>query len=396
MGKHALYMDIDYHDLCWLGDGGPEQLTRLFDQMAEQGFSGASIDCFLGGTPFFECEGFELFNNRLRAHGSDMLARQIRRYNPLAYCLQLAKECNMQLLPYLRLTDDCWAPNHGNAFFRKHPDYFLLSRCQNYILYGAPCFNYPEVQEHFLARCEALMRLGFGGILFEASRTHVFAFTPWVGKDLLDIWGFNPPTVAEYARRTGVDLTKIGESNDMDAPVFADWFPPQRGIEYIGCEPCDFSLLRRIHGEGIETVFREFRRRHPEARVVIDTDPSAMLPGEHPEGCYALYDWNAWVDEGLVNSVMTSRNWQGNAASADEILAKYPSKGRISKGIWLNDILTVNGGGGKTVSLEEMNRYVEGIVPSQAEYFVVHEAAFIENHPQKDGVWQCLGRLRGN
>ncbi len=397
MGKKEIFLDIDYHDLCWAGDGSAQQLEQLFDTMQERGWAGALIDCFQLGEALYHSGRFRRFSNRCCARHTDRLVARLAEFDPLRLALRLARERNLRLLPYLRLFDESFSPWGGNAFFREHPEYFMQSRCGNYRLDGMPCFAYAEVREHFLERAADLLELGFSELYIGASRAHARYFSPWVGyPESMRIFGFNPPVAEEYFRRTGVDLRRIGWLETRPVPPERQLGQvAQNYVEYFDTPECDYQLLRRIAGEGVEEFLRGVKQHFPGVPVTLEAHHPNLLPGDYFPDNFFLLDQEMLVKEALIDRYITSSDWATTPGAV--ATARHMSSGIIAGGVpfglWLNDILSGDGGMPDGRSAERVRRYVDNIRRETFDFAVVHEALYITSNPAAPEVWSALDGL---
>ncbi len=403
------FMDIDYLDFCWAGDGSEQQVERVFDQMKAAGFDGAIIQAFFHGEAFYDSARFPKFSNvdgqSAAGHDGtgnylDLLARRLREYDPVRKMLALAQERDMELMPYIRLLDEDPA-NSRNLFFREHPEYFQLSRCGNFQLVGVPCFNYPEVREHFLQRVADFVEMGFRSIYLGALRFHCFYCTPFIGATALaDVYGFNHPIAEEYFRRTGrrAQIDPREEATVTVTPLpkekrLGDL--PQCTVSYKGAPDCDYTVLRRIAGEGMEAFLRELKRRFPHVTVTLEAGLYNFIDSDTAAGSLFQMDPEVILGEGLVNRIHTSLNVRMTPETPSILQAyrqKFP-RDKMEIGLFLNDALSKNGGSGLNPPVESVRDYLKDVVREDYDYTIIHEAAFILVHSQQEAVWQALGEF---
>lgn len=116
--------------------------------------------------------------------------------------------------------------------------------------------------------------------------------------DKADRYGFNEPVVADMKRLYGVDIM-----TDPRFDVDSDRFDPKDPM---------VGKWRDLRGSYVTQFFRELRAALRELDPAIQV--AATLPGEHigpPLGNWRM-DWRTWVDEGLVDAIITPVTAEAN------------------------------------------------------------------------------------
>jgi hypothetical protein len=394
---NSLLMDIDYADLAWAGDGSREQLRMLWDRLAECGFAGAIQDCFFNGQALYQSSRFSWFSNPQRGP-YPLLVRRLREFDPLAESIRLAQERGLECYPYVRLVDEAFSsPCHADELFVRNPRLWYQTRCGGYSLTGVPCFAYPEVRNLFLRRCEDLAELGAKGFFFGASRSHSGLFTPYIGHEGWDIWGFNPPITDEYQNRYGVDLRRVESvrRGTSDEPRLRGY----RLLEYEGTQPVDESRFRAILGEGVDLFLRCIRARFPDFRILIELTTTAISPGSNfPHNLFTL-DLKQLVRDGIIDEWYVPGNWKSPQEQRLEdlrLLHPFLHESTARLGAWINDIFILDGGVGSHASVEDVEAYLRRLAECPLDRAIVHEALFLLNHPQSATIWSMFKRFVPN
>lgn len=148
-----------------------------------------------------------------------------------------------------------------------HPLAFGLGLVET--LPGALCEAYPEVRTWWLEQVEACVRAGADGVdLRIGSHNRTF---DW------EAYGFNPPVVAAFRERHGVDILR---------------------------EPFDRVALRKLRGAFYTEFVREASRRLRAAGKGVQAHVNALMrsPDWHTWK-ETDFDWRSWIAEGLLDAV---------------------------------------------------------------------------------------------
>lgn len=238
------------------------------------------------------------------------MAAALDRFDVLDVALSAAKDYGIRFCCELALFD-LYFPGLENDFFEQHPEYWLRGRkrgrpTQMYgqtmpesyqrltanhadqnvpgqtWFRGIPCYAEPAAQEYWLSVIRELMSRGVENFSFNLiSHVQFGCGNTWRvidGDEGPDSFGFNPPVVAEFQKRFGVDILN---------------------------EPFESNRLRELHGE----FFTGFLRR---IRKTIGKDRS-LVAGMKMEGhCgfgvdYSQFqfelDWRRWIDERIADGL---------------------------------------------------------------------------------------------
>ncbi len=268
----------------------------------------------------------ELFNS---------IAAALERFDTLEVAMAAAKEHGIALYADLGLFD-MYFPGLENDFLEAHPECWLRGRVgrrptQMYgqimpepyqrlaveddsrvprqtWFRGLPCYAETAVQDYWLSIIRELMDRGVGNFVFNLM-SHVqggFGNTWRVidGDEGADAFGFNPPVVAEYQKRHGVD-------------ILSEAFEPAR--------------LYELHGEFFTAFLRRIRQTiGPDRRFIAGTTADGQC-GYGVDGVQfrMKLDWRQWIDQGIADDLMVYD--QGTEPTAVEDVRRQ-IKSRLSKG----------------------------------------------------------------
>jgi hypothetical protein len=396
MHVRRLTMDLDFHDMAYISRGSRAELEELFDSMAAAGFHATIMDCCWCGTALYHSNLLPVFTNRGGFASAQRLAAILRERDPLAEAIHLGRQRNIQVLAYFRMLEEAYAPFDGHEFFARHPEYWWQSRCGMYRLVGWPCYNYPEVREHMLTRVDDLVEHGVDGFLFGLARTHIPYFNAERQNAAGETFGYNPPVVAEFKRRYGVDLSRFDHIEDAET---AD----HRGLPFVyehrwvGTEPYDVWAFRRLLGEGFDAFLRAVRARHPQTYIAIECGYLGAGGREDEPAGETVFriDLERLCAEGVINEYAQSRNYRQDESIDAMFLPRFQhvrDSGAQLTG-WLNDLFTATGGGGAHSTVADVAAYVDRFLASRLDGALVHEAAFLYECDDPAGMWQQLHRL---
>ncbi len=397
MKLKRLTMDIDFHDLTYIGKGSKADLEKLFDQMAEAGFDAAIMDCFWCGKAMYHSSLLPVFQNKAGWASAPQLAEVLQQWDPLAYAIELANQHGIKLLAYFRLLEEAYAPFDGHKFFRENPQYWWQSRCGMYRMVGWPCYNYPEVREHMLQRADDLRDHGVDGFLFGLSRSHIPYFNPYVqGRDG-ETFGYNPPVVEEFKRRYGVDLSSFEHIEEVASAKHNDLSFTYE-YRWVGTEDYDMWAFRKLLGEGFDAFLRSVRQRHPDAYICIECGDleAGGQPDDPPERAVFRIDLEGLCAEQVLDEYFQSRNYRQEEDFVDVLLPRYQHVKDSSRQLsaWLNDFFSPTGGEQERFSVSDVADYVDKVLDSTIDGALIHEAAFLYETEAPDQMWQQIARLK--
>jgi hypothetical protein len=397
MSLQRLVMDIDWSDLTGINHGGPEALDALFDRMAQTGFDAVNIDCLWCGTAMYHSKRIPVFENPMRWRSGQNTADQLKKWDPLARAVKLGRQHKIQVMAYYRLTEEAYGPYDGDDFFRKNPEYWWQTRCGQYRMVGWPCFNYPQVREHMMERVADLVDHGVEGILLGHSRTHIPYFVPYRWGQDGNAFGFNPPVVAEFKKRYGVDLSKFNYVEDV-ASADHGGLPFVYERRWVDAEPFDMWAFRRLLGEGYELFYREIRRRFPKLYIALEVGlpDTSGGPEDDPRPVMFRIDLEKLCRENIIDEYILGRNYRSEKLP-DLLLPRYQHVLDSGRNLtaWLNDIFTATGGNSKAATDQEVADYVNHVLAAKLPGAVIHEAAFLLERQNPDTAWKILKILKG-
>jgi hypothetical protein len=394
MRAKRLTMDTDYADLAYIGRGEQDDLRELFDNMAQAGFDATIWDCNWCGTALYHSRLLPVFRNAIGWASAQGVAKALERWDPLAHAIELGRARGVRVLSYFRLLEEAYAPFDGHAFFREHPEYWWQSRCGMYRMVGWPCYSYPEVREHMLARVDDLVSHGVDGFLFGLARTHIPYLVAYRWGDG-NCFGFNPPIVEEFRRRHDVDLSTFSHVEEV-ASTDHGGMPFTYEHRWMGTEPYDAWAFRRLLGEGLDLFLREVRRRHPETYIAIECgDAAAGGTPEEVAGATFRLDLEGLCADGTLDEYAQSRNYQGQSLS-EALLPRFQHVRDSGRQLtaWLNDIFSPTGGGDERLSVAAVADYVDRFLESTLDGAIVHESAFLLQTEDPAASWRELARLK--
>lgn len=396
MKVKRLTMDLDYHDMTYIKRGSQAELEELFDSMATAGFHAASMDCAWCGTAMYHSKFLPIFRNAAGWESAKNLVAVLQEWDPLALAIELGRGRNIQLLAYFRLLEEAYTPYDGHEFFVKNPEYWWQTRCGMYRLVGWPCYNFPEVREHMLARVADMVDHGVDGFLFGLSRSHIPYFNAERQNAAGETYGYNRPVVEEFKRRYGVDLSRFDHVEDAGT---AD----HRGLPFVfehrwvGTQPYDVWAFRRLLGEGFDTFLREVRRRHPATYIAIECGrlEAGGQPEEPASEAVFRIDLEGLCAEGVLNEYAQSRNYRQDPSIEEMFFPRFQHvcDSGVQLTAWLNDFFTPAGGGGTHSTVAEVARYVDRFRHGRLDGALIHEAAFLYECEHPEDMWKEIARL---
>ena len=174
-------------------------------------------------------------------------------------------------------------PVSGDRFpFLKTQGVIGLARGRNRYLPTALSEGYAEVHALWLGWVDECLASGVDGIDLRMSAHSTLTDHP-------EDYGFNPPIVAAYRRRYGID---------------------------IDTDPVDLAALAAVRGELFTPFVRAARLRAESAGkpLLIHLHTEAFRPSPPPGAIMGfpanlLFDWRGWLDDGLVDAVTLRTSW---------------------------------------------------------------------------------------
>lgn len=181
---------------------------------------------------------------------------------------------------------------HGQA-----GGFIAIARGKNAHHAATPCEAYPEVRELWLGWVTAMLDAGVDGIDLRISAHGSLSDEP-------EAYGWNPPVLAEYAKRHGpgpVDQAKL-------AVVRGDFY-----TEFVRAT----SALVRARGKKLQVHLHAEAFRH-----------NLVFGQQHGMPANVEFQWRRWLEEGLVDEVQLRTSWF--EAAEDPLGAKETSRSKLT------------------------------------------------------------------
>jgi hypothetical protein len=396
-----LILDVDYQDQCLSGQGDRDALKRLFEQSKSAGFDSVLWAPMICGKANYPSRVACVYQDTRMNKGSHRVAEMMRRFDPMEEAIRLSREFDLKLLVYFRLLDD-YFPGLEEDFFDQRPHLWWQSRCGNYQLRGWPCYHEPQVREYKLALLKELLDYGPDGGLFELARSHSWYVSPHRQPDF---FGFNPPIAKAFQDRHGVDIRQFDYAKflSIEQGVF-ERIPYVYSAAYVGAQTFDRTAWHWIKGEGFETFLRD-------ARALLGRKTSLMQGGmcpPHPVALEEIAPATFYLDagrlaaEGVIDGCLQSANWMKQQLTPDMESFMFPYFQGVREagkdvGLWLNDIFSPTGGEPNAfASVAEVEAYLRKVKRTSMDFVVVHEADFIQRHPEPEQIWSILRDFRNS
>lgn len=388
--KKRVVMDVDYYDLARRGYG-PEELKAMFEKCACAGVDAMFWSVAFGGHILYQGKTQPVYTGQDHTIGSAQAAAVINSFDPLATAIELGHQHGIKIIPYFRMFDDFFSGMIDKTIDRMEQGWWE-SRCGNIKLKGWPCYHEPEVIEHKLRNVREIIEYGVDGFLFGLSRSHAFYHSPYRQPNL---FGYNQPVADEYQRRYGVDIRKFDymTGNLTTEGHFKECFFVHE-FNYVGAEEFDLAKWHMIKGEAAVNFIRLVRQlMGPEA------DFSVLLGTYGCQGMAELSDRSsaqfrvdpaAMLEEGIMNEWVIPGNFH------DQQLDFLPTEYTNKSNIWLNDIISLDGGhNGKYRSPKEIRAYLERVTDTSHASITIHEADFIEMQDNSYEIWEVVKEFFG-
>ncbi|MFI4913078.1 MAG: FG-GAP-like repeat-containing protein [Sedimentisphaeraceae bacterium JB056] len=222
--KKQAFIHMDYADeVYWASNLGystyrEAEIAEFFRRCSLKGIDGVFWRVTAGGKVLHWSDVCSVFPERISPEflsDQDLeLADIMSEIDPLALAVQYAHLNGVKLYVWLRVSDEA-GTDTDNPYARAtdiildHPEYALLDKQGNPMI-GTVCYNEVAVREAKLAHISELVsNYDLDGVLL-CTRTHAFYHNEDSGYQ----YGYNPPVVAEYYKRYGVDI--LTEEFDYD------------------------------------------------------------------------------------------------------------------------------------------------------------------------------------
>lgn len=390
-------LDIDYHDECLFGNGDLDSITRLFENARNSGFDSMLWAPMVCGRALFPSKIATPIRKNRQHPGSHYLDELLGKFDPLEEAVRLAREFGLELLFYFRLFDD-FHPGLEEGFLSTRPDLWWQSRCGDFAFKGWPSYHQPEVREYKMRLFQELLAYNPDGFMVEVSRSHSWYTNP---QRSANFFGYEAPVAEEYERRYGVDIRAFDYVNFLEnREGIYSGIPYTYSVDYVNAREFDLDAWHWLKGEAVDSFLRELRAVAPDKRLLMQGGLCPPHPGARDERAIAKFyiDANALAAGGIIDGYSYSQNFRSFESAADIDSFFFPYFDGVRQagkpvGAWLNDILTSDGGHGVMVGLQEVQDYVDRIQDTTLDYVVIHEADFINRHPQNTQVWQTLKEL---
>ncbi len=251
LSSHWLCIHFDYNTVThlpgWSVENARPHMENLIGEYAKCGVRRIFYRCSVIGreatrineVPLFEgAQGWKPGLELLLATGAD----------PLVWFIDICKEKGIEPWAWITLEDSGDKGPLADPYFLAHPDQFLQYREGTDVIYGRPCYAYPEARAHRVREAVEVAAKGVHGILFDL-RSHA-----GVRKGDMNIdWGFNPPVVEEYTKRYGKD------------PRQPALFKTEDGVRFV-----------MLKTEYYTKLLQEIRAAIPGQRIMMAVEPTVF------------------------------------------------------------------------------------------------------------------------
>jgi hypothetical protein len=392
-----LVMDVDYRDMALQGYGGPQELENLFIHCAEAGIQTMVWSTIACGVADYHSRILPCYAGQERGVNWSRAAEVMKRFDPLAKAVELGRKYHISILAYFRMFDHYW-PGCVDTTIDRMDHGWWESRCGRFQLRGWPCYSMPEVRDYHLRLVREIALYGVDGFMFGLTRSHSFFASPYRQPDF---FGFNAPIAEEYQRRYGVDIRQFDYCEDQftsEGHLGRSYWPFLHEVRHVGASEFDKVQWHWLKGEGVVEFIRQARQiSGKDAHLAIEAFFSACPPAADPADSLParfFIDPVAMAREGLINEWMIP----GAFREVDYETRIFPAfQGVLDAGaeinIWMNDFIASDGGAGGGIStLEAIRQYMRKIQQGKINSFTIHQADFIERHPQAKGIWNLLSK----
>lgn len=389
-------LDVDYHDNCLSGNGDLDSLRRMFGHAKASGIDSILWAPMVCGKAHYPSRVAKQIGNSRTHPGSFHLADLMGKFDPLEVAVQLSREFELELLFYFRLSDDYY-PGLEEDNLDKRPDLWWQSRCGHFQLRGWPSYHQAEVRKYKMALFREMLAYGPDGFMVEVGRSHSMYAN---AERAANFFGYEAPVAAEFQRRYGVDIRAYDYADGVTNTegIYAN-IPYAYEFKYSGAAEFDVEAWHWLKGEAMDSFVREMRVASPGKKLLMQSGVCPPHPAAMHEECAKFYiDANALAADGIIDGFSLSNNF--HATPSEEIegffFPYYDGVRQSGKqvGVWLNDIMTADGGHGAFAAPVAVEAYIERVNETSLDYAVIHEADFLDRHEDRDAVWQLMKNFK--
>ena len=274
--KEAI-MCVDFFDLCYYASHRerrlytPDDIEQLMVECKRAGIAFALWRVSACGSAVYrsEVEGRAFRRDpRPDAHAA---ADFIDRWDPLAEACRIGHRVGIPIWVWMTVYDEGYkTAGHYSKLLKEHPEYQWVDRTGTKYFTGVPCYAFPEARRFRVRMIEETCRYPVDGV-FLSFRSHSVALPAYREAEE---FGYEPPVVAEYQRRYGVD---------------------------IRTEEFDRQKWHQLKGEYFTQLLREIRGaigpRRPVHVIFMDYCEGPSGKSQHQ------LDIPTWVKEKLVDAI---------------------------------------------------------------------------------------------
>ncbi len=393
MAGKTLTMEVDYNDIGWEGFG-KKDVIRLFEECERAGIRRMFWSAGMPGYAEYHSKIQRWFGGQERRIYSKRSAELVAEFDALELATRMGRKYGIDILPYFRMFDFGW-PGLDDRALDKIDHGWWESRCGNFRLRGFPCYNMKEVRDRYLPIIKELLSYDVAGIMFMIGRNHTPYINPYRQPFM---FGYNPAIAEEYKKRYAVDIREFEYLESIETDVLG---PPAwtSGIRYIGAKDFDVVKWRLVQGEGAVQFIREARclmKAGSQVALEFNGHCIPQLPfGAEPVPAKVLLDPVQLAADGLMDEWIISYNYHAAKyepiESMRQVRAEVASHGAATN-MWMNDLLTSDGGSGSSGCLANIEQYLQRFLKSDISAATLHEAAFLMKHPQQEEIWKLIGR----
>ena len=272
-----------------------DHVDEWLQRAADSGATGVMWQSNCGGTSLHPSPVFPLAGPPYRPHNEhwtpvwEYLGGQVRRFDTLRVAIDAAHRHDLRLIYSLCPADFVDSPFEESPF---HPYLWVTSR-RGEPYAGVPCYAEPEAQDLLLAHVIDVLDRGVDDLTISC-----FSHMMGQGVDQADYYGFNPPALAAYEKRHGVDPLRSGIDPALWRALHGD---------------CYTELMARLHAETstrgqrlIPCATRDGRwgwggsgGQQLADHYFLDADPPTTAPA------FAFdYQWQRWAEQGIADALL--------------------------------------------------------------------------------------------
>lgn len=390
-------LDVDYHDDCLFGNGDLDSMKRVFSKAKQSGFDTISWAPMVCGKAHFPSNVATRIGDNKLHKGAPLVTELLGKFDPLEEAVKLSREFEMEIVFYFRFFDD-YFPGLEDDFLTSRPGLWWQSRCGNYHLKGWPCYAQPAVRDYKMRLFKELAAYGPDGFMIEIARSHSMYTDP---QRTPNFFGYDEPVAQEFKRRHGVDI------RDFE---YLDFLANEDGIysnvsytysaNYVGAADFDLEAWHWLKGEFVDSFIRDLKATTPASTFLLQGGVCPPHPAALDTGDVVKYyiDTNKLAIDGIIDGQSHSGNFKAKTSrEIDSFFFPYLQPMRNNGtpvGVWLNDILTANGGHGALADLESISAYIDRAKETEMDYVIIHESDFITRHEQSDAVWELMAKFK--